>query len=609
MIIQPQFSVQRPQHWGRRSGTILLGVFLCAWFVALPGGHSTSFGAEHPRLYFNQTELIQLRMRRGQDVYAQIWQNMVTWAEWCQKKEPRKEWIPTLKDDPKYVNLYDRFYAAMSDMAIVEHLALTSALSDPVSDPFFDSARKWALNAARVWRHEADNAPDASKAYAVLRIVKGLAVAYDVLYDRLSVEDRDEIRQTILDVGRPYFKFFQLDLTAGKGYNKHHGSVDASPFGIMALALLGDEPEVEAWLHLAIRKHVDYLLPEGLTPSGTSEQSSNFWASTLQYRILFIDPLRRVTGRDLFAEFPASLPGNIALAAVAGGQPRELEFNEHNRSVIFGPSYGQLDYWSPVLVYLARHHKQSIYQHLALWDESMGSLQRSRYISQRQRNGIPFQDEELLFCFGPYAYMWYDSSIPAAVDKDLPLSFEFPEPDVNEVYLRASYNKDDMVVGMKKGGIVVHAGGHRVFVDELNVEDTNNPREALEKTVLSDDGKRATLRCTGSHFGEQHIELQRPSDLTIDRQTSETLTWWFSGPAEHKDNMWTWPNGTQLTLLKGNVVATIPEGVMSEDTEQPGFKFSDRHPFAYPRVTVKPVEGRITVQVTNPPVSRRDGTE
>jgi hypothetical protein len=55
------------------------------------------------------------------------------------------------------------------------------------------------------------------------------------------------------------------------------------------------------------------------------------------------------------------------------------------------------------------------------------------------------------------------------------LSFEFPEPDVNEVYLRASYNKGDMVVGMKKGGIVVHAGGHRVFVDELNVEDTNIP--------------------------------------------------------------------------------------------------------------------------------------
>jgi dihydroorotate dehydrogenase (fumarate) len=36
-------------------------------------------------------------------------QNMVVWAEWCQNKEPRTEWIPTLKDDPNYVNLYNRF--------------------------------------------------------------------------------------------------------------------------------------------------------------------------------------------------------------------------------------------------------------------------------------------------------------------------------------------------------------------------------------------------------------------------------------------------------------------------------------------------------------------
>jgi hypothetical protein len=599
-MIRNQWGVLLPMPRVRRSSSILLAVFVCALFVGTSGGYSASSGAEHPRLYFNQAELAQLRTRREQDVYAPMWQNMVAWAEWCQEKEPRKEWIPTLKDDPDYVNLYDRFYAAMSDMAIVEHLALTSALSDPATDPFFHSARKWALSAARVWRSEADNTPDASKAYAVLRIVKGLAVAYDVLFDRLSVEDRDEIRQTILAVGRPYFKFFQLDLTAGKGYNKHHGSVDASPFGIMALSLLGEEPEVEAWLELAIRKHVDYLLPEGLTPSGTSEQSSNFWASTLQYRILFIDPLRRVTGRDLFSEFPASLPGNIALAAVAGGQPRELEFNEHNRSVLFGPSYGQIDYWSPVLIYLARHHKKPIYQHLALWDESLGSLQRSRYVSQRQRDGIPFHDEELLFCFGPYAYMWYDPSIPAAVEEDVPLSYEFPEPDVNEVYLRATYNKGDMVVGMKKGGIVVHAGGHRVFVDELNVEDTNIPREALKETVLTDDGKQASIRCVGPHFGEQHIELRRPADLTIDRKTSETQTWWFSGPAERQHDRWTWPNGTQLTLLQGKVVSTTPEGVVSEDQNPPGFKFADRHPFAYPRVTVEPVEGRIRVHVTNP---------
>ena len=73
-----------------------------------------------------------------------------------------------------------------------------------------------------------------------------------------------------------------------------------------------------------IKKHTEYLLPHALTPSGTSEQSSNFWASTLQYRILFFEALRRVTGRDLFAEHPDALPGRIGLAAVAGGQVAAL---------------------------------------------------------------------------------------------------------------------------------------------------------------------------------------------------------------------------------------------------------------------------------------------
>ena len=195
--------------------------------------------------------------------------------------------------------------------------------------------------------------------------MKALAVGYDVLYDRLSETERQEVRDTIVAVGKAYYPFFQVPATAGDGYNKHHGSVDAAPFGVMALALLGEVDEASAWLDNAIEKHVNYLLPHALTPSGTNDQSSNFWASTLHYRIFFCDPLRRVTGRDLFAEFPKSLPGRIALAAVAGKQPATLEFNENNRSVLFAPSYGQIDYWSPALVYLARHHKRPIYQYLA----------------------------------------------------------------------------------------------------------------------------------------------------------------------------------------------------------------------------------------------------
>ena len=119
-----------------------------------------------------------------------IWANLTRSADWCLRQPPRTEWIPIIAPDPIFENLYDRFYGAMHDMAIIEHLAFASILSDPQHDPYFQAARQWALSGARVWKHEAQNKADASKAYAVLRIMKALAVAYDLLYDRLTEPER-----------------------------------------------------------------------------------------------------------------------------------------------------------------------------------------------------------------------------------------------------------------------------------------------------------------------------------------------------------------------------------------------------------------------------------
>ncbi|HEX5472195.1 MAG TPA: hypothetical protein VFW73_09925, partial [Lacipirellulaceae bacterium] len=538
--------------------------------------------AGHPRLYFTAADLPRLRSSRASGIRAHIWANMIKSADWCAMQVPRTEWIPTAARDPQFENLYDRFYAAMHDAAIVEHLAFTSALSQPDKDPYVDPARRWLLATAKTWRNEAHNKPDASKAYAVLRVVKALAVGYDVLFDRLTPAERDEVRDTITATCGPYDAFFQDPTTAGPGYNKHHGSVDAAPFGVAALALLGDVNQASAWLDLAVKKHVDYLLPYALTPSGASDQSSNFWASTLQYRIFFCDPLRRVTGRDLFAEFPRALPGRIALAAIAAGQPASLEFNQENRSVLFGPSYGQINYWSPVLLYLGRRQRRPIYQYLALWDKSLGSLQRTRYITPHRR-------EELLFCLGPYAYLWYDATLAPAIEQRLPYSFEFPEPEVNEAYLRASYEPGGIVVGMRKGGLVVHAGGRPVFVDQfggsvLTSAALNSPPKPVADLLVTDDGRRASIRCVGPQdagIGEQWVELDRPVRVSIHRETDKPLAWWYAEKPERHGNSLTWADGTKLTVTRGSIVGIDPKGYTDATCHYAGMKYADPHPFTY----------------------------
>jgi hypothetical protein len=554
----------------------------------------------HPRLYFTASDLHELRARKQSGVGSKIWANMAASADWCAAQSPRSEWIPTADSDPQYENLYDRFYAAMHDAAILEHLAFTSALSDPTEVRYLEAARNWLLATTKVWRNEAHNQPDASKAYAVLRVVKALAVGYDVLFDRLTERQRQEVREALVAICAPYHEFFQIPTTAGAGYNKHHGSVDAAPFGVAALALVGEVDEAQSWLDVAVEKHVNYLLPHALTPSGTNDQSSNFWASTLQYRIFFCEPLRRVTGRDLFAEFPRALPGRIGLAAVAAGQPRSLEFNEDNRSVLFGPSYGQINYWSPVLLYLARHDRRPIYQHLALWDASLGSLQRTRFIT-------PNRKEELLFCLGPYAYLWYDASVAPAIEEKLPYSFEFPEPEVSEAYVRASYEPGGIVVGMRKGSLIVHAGGQRVFIDQLHIDESSGPEKPVGETLVADDGRHASIRCEGpkeAGIEEQWIDLARPAKLSIVRATRKPIHWWYAGEAKRHDNTLTWPDGTQLKIARGKLGGVDPKGYVEIKRHFGGMDFADPHPFVYPTASAEPVNGKITIEVTTPANSK-----
>lgn len=577
------------------AGRLIFLVFAAAAARGWPASASDPTPPGHPRLFVSAGELEALRSLRTSGRHAEIWENLVRSAAWCAAQTPRTEWIPTAGEDPKYENLYDRFYAAMHDLAIVEHLAFASALSEPENDPYFEPARAWLVAAAGVWGHEAEHPPDASKAYAVLRILKGLAVGYDLLWPRLSERERAVVRRTLVEVGGDYYAFFQDPAVAGAGYNKHHGSVDAPPLGLVALALLGEVPQAQKWLDLVVAKHVDYLLPHALTPSGTNEQSSNFWASTMQYRIQFFEALRRVTGRDLAKEFPDALPGRIALAAIAGGQPRGLRFNQPQRSVLFGPSYGQIDYWSPVLVYLARQQKRPIYQYLASWDKSLGGLQRSRYITPTRR-------EELLFAFGPYAYLWYDRSVPAAVEPHLPRAFAFPEPQVGEAYVRESFAPGGIVVGMKKGALVVHAGGRPVLVDALKTADINDPAKPVDELLVADDGKWARIRCVGpaaAGLKEQTVDLWRPRRLSIRRQASRPLQWWYAGrPSVEEKTRFTWPDGTRLVVTRGEIRQVDPKGFVDRKVHYGGMEFADPHPFAYPLATIAPQEGWIEIEVT-----------
>src|SRR6185295_7037681 len=103
------------------------------------------------------------------------------------------------------------------------------------------------------------------------------------------------------------------------------------------------------------------------------------------------------------------------------------------------------------------------------------------------------------------------------------------------------------------------------LVDRLGLDDASAVAKSVDQSLVTDDGRRATIRCVGpksTGMGEQLIELQRPSKLTITRAIDRPLTWWYSGELRQKDNAFLWPNGTELKLTRGIIRAVDAKGYL-----------------------------------------------
>ncbi|HEV3020847.1 MAG TPA: DUF4962 domain-containing protein, partial [Pirellulales bacterium] len=470
-------------------------------------------------------------------------------------------------------NLYDRFYAIMADLAITEHLGFAYALSG--ESRYGDATRDWVLASGRAWRREADGEPNGSKAYAVCRLLKGLAVGYDLAFDRFDEGQRREVREALARIGEKYFRgYFSTPTIAGEGFHTHHAIVEWGSLGVAALALLDETPEAARWLDATIKKFDDHLLPYGLAPDGAQVEGATFWASTMHYRLFFMDALRRVTGRDLFATHGKYMNADLALASIAARRPGG--FDQDHANVVLEPSYGQLDYYAPILICLAREYRRGIYQHLALWDLTLGQIQRTRYVTPH--------GEPLLFEFGGYAYLWLDPTVPTDTGA-AKLSYYFPS--VDEAYLRTSWRNDDLLVAVRKGEVVVHAGGIPILVEPMAARDG----PAMSVRSLADDGDMVTLRCADAS-AEKTLEIaldRRERKATIRRQLPGRWSWWCHGMPTRVGNELRWPQGVRLQIIQGEIESLEPQeygpplatGFLKLKLRDPAY-------LKFPQITVNP---------------------
>jgi hypothetical protein len=293
--------------------------------------------------------------------------------------------------------------------------------------------------------------------------------------------------------------------------------------------------------------------------------------------------LRRVTGRDLFKKFAAQMNADLALASIAGEHLGG--YCQNNQDVVLEPYYGQLDYYSPVLTFLAREYRRPIYQYLASWDHSQGEIQKTRAITPH--------GEQLLFAFGGYDYIWYDPSVPAKLS-EAKLSYHFPS--VDEAYLRRSWNPDDLLAGVRTGQLVIHAGGIPILMEP----GLSEPPKDLHVVSIEEKGETAAIH-SGNQSNRMEIAInRREGKLRVSKNSSGNWQWYSWATPVRDGTVLTWPKHATMRVLKGEIVSVEPDGYTPPfRTGLNKLQMADPAPKKFTLVTLKPTPQReIELEIT-----------
>lgn len=498
------------------------------------------------------------------------------------------EWIAPVDDDPVYENLYDRFWAIMADAAVLEHLALTARVDG--SPWVTDAATARLAGTARRWRREVELAPDYGTAYATTRIVKALAVGYDCLRDVLPPSAADEVTGVLTAcLRRLAADWFARPLVRGPvgtgadRHSPHHSSVEWSAFGIGALALLDHVPEAAGWVADTERQFRDHLLPGALAADGSAPEGMEFWASTVLSQVQFLDPLRRVTGRDLLTAHARALDPAPGLAVYLPRRTATADGHPH-----YGPSTGMC----AVLSALARERADPELAAVAAQEALPGRLEV--WPARTPRRG-----EQLLMAWSGYAALWH----PDYEAGTKPRAPGWHCPALGEAYLRSGWGPGSFAVAVRRGKVTAWLDGACAFADltpdtVVDVEESRRTGSGVYRTeppgleparldLIDDGGSLATVVGTGP---DGDVLLR----LTVDRRRRTAR---IERPGDHVRRWW-WETPAAPAVVAGTLTGVVADGYRPDLRAGYGLlEAVPTDPRSHPVATVRPDGGRIVVDL------------
>jgi hypothetical protein len=125
-----------------------------------------------------------------------------------------------------------------------------------------------------------------------------LAVGYDWLYHELTHEERAEVRGKLASVAAALYEATLEGEWWTGAYWHHDLIIPVAGLGVGALALHGEAPEAEEWLHQAVAETKAVF--ERIGDDGAWHEGAAPWSFGTMAMLMFLDPLERVAERSLW---------------------------------------------------------------------------------------------------------------------------------------------------------------------------------------------------------------------------------------------------------------------------------------------------------------------
>ncbi len=372
-------------------------------------------GFEHPRLFFNSSEIASLQ-NKAATTHQEIWLAIRSYAEsefgTTPPSESPDEGLTT------YRNYGNRLIAFAFACVITEddqycNLAKTYLLTYATWD-------QWGENDYRDLGHG--------------HMLMGNTLAYDWLYNHLTPTERQTVRESLAEWAN---KMYEASLGPQndnwrnwwrKSYMQNHFSINYSALGMAGLALLGEDNRAQLWIDQASSQFIHWRDMLNGIEDGSWHESVNYQNYMLTLFLPFAVNLRDIQGIDLLPD------------AYLQNYPYWRIYNHLPDSTQFIMAYGNFEWdWGN------GHRPQNVLRFIANeYNNGHAEWMAQQLIANDPRYGTIWKAPWYVFEF-----LYYNPTIDPISPNNLDKARLFS--DLEGVIWRTGWEENDLVFGLKAG--------------------------------------------------------------------------------------------------------------------------------------------------------------